>query len=194
MRFTDQNNAIHMLEESFRGRVGIMRESTEFEAAYHFIGRELPVLRPRFRKSIRYIYRPFFEAYWKATEKLLGILLKEPIEESGTLIYPSWGGGRLTFFYDLRTMLRDGVMMVNGRIAVFACGPGVGEPQLIFYTRVTDNHTVTFQSMESVREGYTADAQVNDSLALLLFIQNCTVESKMVAKGEEGCSSPGGIS
>src|SRR6185437_6692725 len=99
MRFHDKNNAVHLLTENGSSKVEIDQNSVEFQKAMFFINHEFPGMRPKFRKSIQYLCKPFYEAYVKAREKLSEVLQKEPIQKSGTLIYSLDSDYTLTTFY-----------------------------------------------------------------------------------------------
>ncbi|HEY4064153.1 MAG TPA: hypothetical protein VGM30_19740 [Puia sp.] len=185
MRFHDKNNAVHLLVENSSGKVGIAENSTEFKEALFFMSREFPGMRDRFRQSIQYLCKPFFEAYFKAKDGLTEVLKREPIQKSGTLIYSPSAGYTLTEFYDLDTRNNGKEMVVNGRIAILANFSTIAHPQLVFYSRIKENQTVTFEPLSLYYEDFNAQVNIDEVLRLLLFIKYCPVETRVVAKGKK---------
>jgi len=185
MKFSDKNNAVHLLMEDSLGRVGIVKDSTELNEALSFCNIEFPHLKPLFRKSIQYLCRPFFEAYEKAKEKLLNVLLKEPIRRSGTFIYTTFNEETLTTFYDLNTEDNGREMITNGVIAIFSNIPNNSLPHLIFYCRIKNNDTITSVPSHLLNQGYTTDATINEVLGLILFLKYCPLETKLIPKGKK---------
>jgi hypothetical protein len=185
MRFHDKNNAVHLLSENGPRKVAIDPHATEFPHASFFINKEFPGMRPRFRKSIQFICKPFRDAYLKAREKLVEALAKEPIQKSGTLIFSAGNQLMTTVFYDLETKRHGAEMVTNGRIAIFGSHPNQPCPSLVFYTDIRDGWSKTFQPFQSFFDGMKDSHIINDILSLLLFIKYCPVETKVVAKGKK---------
>lgn len=111
------------------------------------------------------------------------MLLKEPIRRSGTFIYKTPNEHTNTAFYNLNTKHDDQEMVLNGVIAIFYNFPDNSLPQLIFYTHITDNNTITSAPFDLVKQGYTTYTTVNDILTLILFLKYCPLETKMIKKG-----------
>jgi len=185
MKFNDKNNAVHLLMGDSFGKAGISKDSSGLNEALYFCNKEFPHLKPLFRKSIQYLCRPFFEAYQNAKEKLLHVVGKEPLRRCGTFIYPTFNEETLTTFYDLKTEHNGQEIIANGVVAIFANIPNNSLPQLIFYCRITDNNTITSAPYRMLEDGFTADATINDTLALILFLKYCPLETKTIAKGKK---------
>jgi len=143
MKFNNKNNAVHLLMEDSFSKIGISKDSVELDEALFFCNKEFPHLKSSFRKSIQYLCRPFFEAYQNAKEKLLNVLVKEPVRRSGTFIYTTLNEETLTTFYDLNTEHHGQEMVTNGVVAIFSNIPNNSLPQLIFYSHVKNNNTIT---------------------------------------------------
>jgi hypothetical protein len=185
MRFHDKNNAVHLLSDTGSREVEIDPLSAELPLAAFFLHREFPAMRPRFRKSVQYMCKPFIEAYEDARKKLLEVLIKEPIHKSGTLIYGRGAGFTETIFYDLESKHNGQEIIYDGRIAIFACHPDKPLPRLSFYTQIKDGFIRTYQPMNLYQGGHNDSYIINDILGLLLFIQYCPLETKLVARGKK---------
>jgi hypothetical protein len=185
MRFHDKNNAVHLLIEGRPCKVEVDQNSREFQKALFFIYHEFPEMRPKFRKCIQYMCKPFFEAYQKAREKLTVVVQKEPIQKSGTLIYSLGSGYTLTTFYDLETKYNGQEMVANGRIGIFANFDNTPMPILVYYTQIRENKATSFLPMSLFIDGFMDQANVSDVLKMILFIQHCPVETKLIAKGKK---------
>lgn len=185
MRFHDKNNAVHLLIDGGSCKVEVDQNSLEFQKALFFVHHEFPSLRPKFRKSIQFMCKPFFEAYQKARDKLSDVLQKESLQKSGTLIYSLGSGYTLTTFYDLETQLSGQEMVANGRIGIFANFDNNPLPNLVYYTQIKDNKAISFLPLTLVIDGFTDQANVSDVLKMILFIKYCPVETKIVARGKK---------
>ena|SRR5258706_2651107 len=98
MKLSDRNNAAHFLMDDDPMRFSISKNSTETNEAMAFMLKQFPNMKHLFRQRIRYICRPFIDAYSKGKDKLIKMLLEQPVKQSGTFIIPVIGGLILIFF------------------------------------------------------------------------------------------------
>ena len=185
MRFHDKNTAVHLLNEGGPAKVEIDPESVEVPLATFFVDHEFQGMRPRFRKSIQFVCEPFFAAYEKAQVKLHEILLRQPLQKSGTLINSLWRGWYQTSFYDLETVHNGQELVVNGRIAIFASHRDKPLPRLAFYTVIQEDRCRSWQPLAAVQDGVKDTDIIHDVLTLILFIKYCPIEIKVVAGGKK---------
>lgn len=108
MKINYKNTALNLLEK-WDEEVNLPEPHKEMtEAEKQAFGRSLLVgledSSELFKHNIRYISRPFYEAYLKGKHKLVDVFDKEEIEESGTFIWQS-GSFTHTNFYYLKTTI-----------------------------------------------------------------------------------------
>ena len=185
MKLNAQTTALGLLSNNPRNRILLPEESTEMPAALDFIENEFKGMLPLFRQRIQYISSPFLNAYLKTQERILEILLHEPVKQSGTFIFPNESQATLTTFYDLDTKRTEAELITNGRLVIFAKFKQDEHCHLILYSHIVDGYARIFQRVEHMDQGYTNDATLNMVLGLILFIKYCEVETKLIPAGKE---------
>ena len=185
MKLNAQTTALGLLSNSPGNRILLPEESTEMPAALDFIENEFKDMLPLFKRRVQYISKPFFNAYLKTEQKILEILLHEPVKQSGTLILPNSSEATLTTFYDLETKRIETEVVTNGRLAMFAKFKQDQRYYLVLYSHIVDGYATTFQTMKDLAQGYTNEATVNMVLGLILFTKYCEVETKLIPAGKE---------
>ena len=72
--------------------------------------------------DVKYVTKPFIEAYYKSRDKLKEIVLNTPIDDAGTLIIP-WPNHTQTIFYRIKNSGDGGTKDLEAFIVMFTKTP-----------------------------------------------------------------------
>jgi hypothetical protein len=185
MKLNERETALHFLYDGHPARVAILPNTSATQEAMKFMKYQFPAMRPRFRKKIQYISRPFMKAFLKGVDKLSISLLEEPVKQSGTFVFPEDETFTQTIFYDLESKIEAGELVVNGKIAKVVKHRSMPLPMLIFYTTIQNNDAINFIGPELLAAGIDNHCITNDTLTMILFTKFCEVETKIVPPGKK---------
>lgn len=135
-----------------------------------------------FKQKIRFLTRPFLEAYEKGKSKLADVFSKEEFEETGVFL-TQLGSFTNTCFYYIKTYIEEGVWRVDFCLLVFTKSAQADLPGLdccIFETKET---TKTFIWKDWDDKGMDATHWMAWLVCLPLFLKYCPMETKMVNGG-----------
>jgi hypothetical protein len=184
MKFSDRNNAIHLLME---GDPGLYLTPSENDTT-DFIDREFKHLKPLFKQKIQYVCKPFRDAFLKEGQKVYKVLGEESLKQSGTLIIPFSGLGSLTVFYDIdsKGQAKDSAnWILNGSIIAFVIPKDNQHPYLFFCHRFKDGYTASCFAKEAVSKNEKQQEHLQYFIGLILFSNYCEVETKIIPAGKK---------
>src|SRR5262249_3620182 len=143
-----------------------------------------------YREKVRFLSRPFLEAYEKARPSFANIFDKEVIEETGTFITQG-GSFTHTYFYYLKTRIVGDDWVYDLNLMIFTKQTHAEKPGLdclitmkmdVEQLNVTEK-TFVFKGWEN--DGSNAIYWQSWLITLLLFIKYCPLETKFVAAGRK---------
>ena len=185
MKISDRNTGLHYLRDNDPMIFGAIPGDQGIQEAGGFLRHVFREKRTQFRKKIQYMSLPFFNAYLKSRPKLREIFVKEPIEQSGTLITPCDKGGVRTTFYDLFAKVDPfGIWGVSCTVAIFFVGKGC--PMLVSLIYKNYDGERAFISDEINKSDLVPDQIISDLLMMVLFMKFCDLETKIILPGKKG--------
>jgi len=143
-----------------------------------------------FRDKIRFISRPFLEAYEKARPSFANVFDKEEMEETGVFI-TQIGSFTNTYFYYLKTGNEGDDWLYDMNLMIFTKHSQAELPGLDCLVAINMDHekgTVrekTFVYKEWEENGSDAVYWQSWLITLLLFIKYCPLETKFIAGGRK---------
>lgn len=137
-----------------------------------------------FRDKIRFISKPFWEAYLKGKHSLSGVFDKEEIEETGTFITQEPGMTH-TYFYYIKTMGQGEDWKVDWMLMMFSKRPGAETAGLDICIYDMGGKAKTFVWKQWEDQGFDYGWWLAWLVGLLAFIKYCPMETKFVAGGRK---------
>jgi hypothetical protein len=140
-----------------------------------------PSFSDHFRKNIQYVTRPFYDAFSRSRNKLKEIVLKTPLDDSGTLIF-QWPHHTQTIFYKIKCDGNGSTDGLEAFIVMFTKTPRNDSFALdvsIWLTKV--EHEI----MDIVWKGFVDDGRdlawwVSEIMLFKTFLTYAEVENKIV--------------
>lgn len=139
-----------------------------------------------YKDKVRFVSQPFAEAYEKGKGKLVNVFDKEPIGETGTLVFQK-GSWTQTFFYYIKTGTIDGVWQMRWSLMLFtkhSQAETIGLDVLVFDNGGDTTKTFLYKEMED--NGCTADFWMAWLISMICFIKYCPIETKIIEGGRRG--------
>lgn len=135
-----------------------------------------------FKQKIRFLTRPFLEAYQKGKSKLIDVFDKEEFEETGVFLTQS-GSYTNTYFYYLKTYIEESTWRVDFCLMVFTKNTHSDLPGLDACIFETEKATKTFIWKDWEDKGMDAAHWMTWLVCLPIFLKYCPMETKMVNGG-----------
>lgn len=135
-----------------------------------------------FRSKIRFLSRPFLEAYEKGKGKLSGVFDKEEMEETGAFI-TQMGSYTNTYFYYIRTWGVGDDWRMEFTLMIFTKNAQADRPGLDACVVETEDRSKTFIFKGWEDGGMDKTHWMAWLVTLICFIKYCPLETKMVNGG-----------
>lgn len=194
MKINKNNTAIHLLDHMDAASFRLIDDSgqTTFQQKMtlaNSVIEKWPALKQRFNKKIQYISDPFYEAYNRASHKLVNVLDKEPINESGTFIYRASPGETNTIFYSIETWGKDKDFEMDVTIIFFSKEHKKDKPALGLLVQrrpgMPIGYSRFYASKKAEDSGISAISVIGDIFTMLLFMKYCELQTKVIKAGKK---------
>lgn len=188
MRFNYKNTALSFLDNPDsvdfflpEGATPLTQKEEEV-----FVGSLKPAFKGEgiFRDKVRYITRPFIDAYMRGKSKLVSVFDKTAIEETGTLIFTGEGFTN-TYFYMVISGPTDDGWKLKLILLVFSKHKDADQQHLDVCIAYNDETEREFIWKGHAEKGYDNAYFSSFLVGLLTFIKYCDVETKIVAAGKK---------
>jgi hypothetical protein len=184
MRFNQRNTALSFLDQ-------VSEKDFTFERRdWHQVRRELLVKETvegirnyahLFKKSVRYITTPFYEAFLNNAAKMVPVLLDSDLgQQSGTYIYSRYGG-TVTTFYSFNHHVEAGKIDVT-IIEFFTDDQGTTLESCI---QILGERVVVAFSSRQEEAGATHVLKVSNIIGITAFLQYCDIDVKELKPKEK---------
>lgn len=166
--------------------VEIARGAQGAPIARQFLHEEFPTLRPLLRQRVHYVPRPFQKAYVKVQNGLDGVFVDVPVEQSGTIIFPSGDLGTQTSFYHLLAGPgRHEEREIHCTIISFINMEDEPQPMLCHLVRLSSDYCWSFDEDRLTERGMSALGIVECILGLVIFTRFWALKAKIILPGQQ---------
>lgn len=138
-----------------------------------------------FKNNIRFISKPFQNAFEKTKSKLIDIFDKEEINECGTFIYTPNPSVTNTLFYSVETFGTGDDWKIRTAIFLFEKNTANEYPLLVACVLDDTENSKNLISSLYIKSGIDHMDLVAFVTTLLCFIKHCEIETKIIPAGKK---------